>query len=167
MKIEYQWTKERFLEAAKANYDLKMKSPNLSLIGYFGVSGIIVGAYLAWATGVYGILSVSSALVLYWYLLRWPLQRLQLASSFKKHASKDKLVSWTVEPDTFSITSESGGGSYKWSAITDVSETKAGFLIRQYPVFYWLPKDRFESEEDIAWFRNEIVSKTPAGKHAT
>ena len=159
MIVEYQWSKERFLEASKANYDLKMKSLKLKLLGYFGVVFVIVGAYFSYTKGVYTTLIVSSTLVIYWYILRWPLYRFQLSVNFKKHASKDKAVSWSIEPESFSITSENGGGSYKWRAITDISESNAGFLVRQYPVFYWLPKDCFESESDIIWFRNEVMGK--------
>ena len=167
MIVEYQWSKDRFLEASKANYDLKMKSLKLKLLGYFGIIFVLFGTYLSYTKGVYTTLIVSSILVVYWYLLRWPLYRLRLSTNFKKHASKDKNVSWLIEPESFSITSENGGGSYKWSAITDVSESTAGFLIRQYPVFYWLPKDCFETESNIDWFRNEIMGKASIGKQTT
>jgi hypothetical protein len=167
MIVEYQWSKDRFLEACKANYDLKMKSLKLKLLGYFGIIFIFVGAYFSYTKGVYTTLVVSSLLVIYWYILRWPLYRLQLSFNFKKHVSKDKTVSWLINRETFSIASENGGGSYKWSAITDISESKAGFLVRQYPVFYWLPKDSFESESDIDWFRNEVMGKITINKQTT
>ena len=164
MLVEYKWSKDRYLEANKANYDLKMKSMKLKLLGYFGIILVVLGAYLFYTKGIYTILVISSLLVIYWYLLRWPLYRLQLSSNFNKHASKDKNVSWLIEPGSFSITSENGSGTYKWSAITDISESKAGFLVRQYPVFYWLPVDCFESDADIDWFRNVIMRKAMSGK---
>lgn len=164
MIVEYQWSRERFLEASKANYDLKMESLKLKLLGYSGIVLVIVGAYFSYIKGVHAILIVSGILVIYWYILRWPLYRLQLSMNFKKHATKDKKVSWSIKPESFSITSENGGGSYRWSAITDISESRAGFLVRQYPVFYWLPKDSFESESDIDWFRNEVMRKAYVDK---
>ena len=164
MKVEYTWTKERFLEANKANYDLKMNMLKLRLLGYFGIAFILLGAYLFWLKGVYTTLVVACVLVVYWYILRWPLYKLQLSTNFKKHISKDKTVSWSIDPESFSITSENGGGSYRWSAVTDISESNSGFLVRQYPVFYWLPKDRFESSDDIDWFRNEIMGKVAIEK---
>lgn len=167
MLVEYKWTKERYLEASKANYDLKMKSLKLKLLGYFGIIFIIVGAYLSYAKGVHTTLVVSSILVIYWYVLRWPLYRFQLSLNFKRHASKDKTVSWSLDLESFSITSENGGGSYKWSAVTDISESNRGFLVRQYPVFYWLPKDCFESENDINWFRTEVMGNVPGNQQAT
>lgn len=159
MKVEYKWTKERFLEANKANYDLEMSKLKLRLLAYFGIVFVCFGAYMFWLKGVYTTLVVACALVVYWYVLRWPLYKLQLSANFKKHISKDKTLSWTIDTESFSITSENGGGSYKWSAVSDISESKSGFLVRQYPVFYWLPKDSFESEDDIERFRNEILSK--------
>ena len=163
MKVEYKWTKERFLEASKANYDLKMKSPKLKMVGYFGIALLLFSVYLSYSKGFYTTLIVSSILVIYWYALRWPLFRLQLSSNFKKHVAKNKTVSWLIKPESFSITSENGGGSYKWNAVTDISESDYGFLVRQYPVFYWLPKDSFESETDVVWFRDNVMKMCSVG----
>ena len=92
MEITYKWTKERFLEASKANYDIKLSEPKFRLLGYAGLAAMLLGIYLAYTTGLYTTLNAATALTLYWYTLRWPLYRLQLASRFKKYASRNHTV---------------------------------------------------------------------------
>lgn len=167
MEITYTWNLARFLEAARANYDYKFKSLKFRLIGYFGIVFIFVGAYFAITKGVYATLITAFVLTVYWFVLRWPFYRWQLSLQFNKHAARDKTVTWHIEADSFSISSEGGGGHYDWDAITDIQESDEGFLVRQYPVYYWIPKDCFESAEDLSWFRDRVLSRFREKKQTT
>ena len=167
MQISYKWTKERFLEAGRANYYFKLQALKFRLPGYLGLAFMLAGAYFAYSKGVYATLTVATFLTVYWYFLRWPLYSLQLAHQFKKHVSKDQDITWEMDTDSFSIKSVSGFGKYSWDAVTDLAEMENGFLVYQYPIYYWLPKDSFASENDIAWFRNTIIDRISARQSST
>ena len=159
MEISYVWNRQRFFEASKANYHYHIRSWKFRAIGYLGLLFILIGCYLAYTKSVYATLGVATFLTIYWHFLRWPFYQLQLSYQFKKHCDRDQHIKWVINEETFSISSENGSGTYKWHAVTGISETEKGFLVRKYPIYYWIPKDCFASQAEIEWFKENIIGK--------
>jgi hypothetical protein len=86
-----------------------------------------------------------SVLAFYWYFLRLPIYKLQLCRHFSKHSSKDTGITWNINDEGFKGGSEHSQSEFSWDSIGKMITSVKGFLVYQYPLFYWIPRHAFAS----------------------
>ena len=69
-------------------------------------------------------------------------------------------VSWTITESELRTSSKNESSQFSWETITRIQEREQGFLLFPMPqLAYWLPKSAFQSQGDIARFRELAMSK--------
>ena len=69
-------------------------------------------------------------------------------------------VSWMITESELRTSSKNESSQFSWETITRIEEREQGFLLFPMPqLAYWLPKPAFESQRDIARFRELVMSK--------
>lgn len=151
--LKYPWKTEDIV----TGYKYHRKSTNAYRIVtavylVIGIVNIILGLYgvfirsnsSSWSSVAFGsIFLFANKISLFFY-----------TQNFKKLNYELKQVEWEINKDKIIYRminlSES---TFNWELIQGVSDTPAGFLL--YPqknLFYWIPKNAFNNEEDIAHF---------------
>jgi len=146
--LEYRWDKETFLQASKAIYDFQMKHSPKRFLGWFFIALTQFGVVGALKKDVYGLLIVSTLLVVYWYALRWPLRKVMLLRSFDTSEIKDHL--FHIEIDETGVKIDEA--MLLWSDIQELIVLCDGFLLYQGDAFLFFPKAAFHSQKDRETF---------------
>ncbi len=142
--IVYVWNKETFLKASKATYDYEMKHSPKRFLGWIFIAFTQFGVVGALKKDVYGLLIISTVLVIYWYAMRWPLRKIILLKSFE--ASSNKNHKFIMSADNAGIKVDET--LIKWDAILEVVSLKNGFLLYHGVTFLFIPKDAFFDAEE-------------------
>ncbi|MCX6052671.1 MAG: YcxB family protein [Campylobacterales bacterium] len=142
--IVYVWNKETFLKASKATYDYEMKHSPKRFLGWIFIAFTQFGVVGALKKDVYGLLIISTVLVIYWYAMRWPLRKIILLKSFE--ASSNKNHKFIMSADNAGIKVDET--LIKWDAILEVLSLKNGFLLYHGVTFLFIPKDAFFDVEE-------------------
>lgn len=159
LSAKFKWTKEEYLTAHKINYALRMKEWRFRGLGYAFLATLVFGAFIAYSQKTYVTFGLGAILVVYWYVLRWPIYRMQLASRFSKHSSKDAEIFWSIDGNGLRGGSNDSKGEMSWSAVGKVAVAPEGFLIYQYPIFSWIPRTGFASASESKEFEELARSR--------
>ena len=146
--LEYRWDKETFLQASKAIYDFHMKHSPKRFLGWFFIALTQFGVVGALKKDVYGLLIVSTLLVVYWYALRWPLRKVMLLRSFDSSEIKDHLFHIKIDDRGVNIDE----ATLLWNDIQELIALCDGFLLYQGDAFLFFPKSAFHSQKDRETF---------------
>ena len=68
---------------------------------------------------------IAIVLVVYWYLLRWPVNRFYCRRKFRLHTSADDDIEITVDEKGFRGGTESSRGEFTWGAVSRIVEVTA------------------------------------------
>jgi len=157
ISLVYRWDHELALKAAKLIYTYEFKNSMKRYIGWLFIAMAQFGVVGALKHDAYGMLIVSTFLLLYWYGLRWPLRRMALQRRFEKDPLKDKTLSLSIEADHIVVNDI----PILYDQIFKAVELEEGFLLytRKQPLF--IPKNSFKKEKEIGKcreiFRQKIV----------
>ena len=157
--LSYRWGEEEFITSNRINYRLKMKETGFRYLGYFLVLSAAYGLFISLAHRVYPVLAVSLLLLLYWYVLRWRIQRGRLLRDFRKKAQAVREVRWVIDNEGFRGSTDNSTSEFSWDAVRKVVFSEEGFLLYQYPAILFLPRKAFVSDEDLQWMRETSRSK--------
>ncbi len=163
----FRWTRDEYLAASQVNYDLRCRGWKFRAIGCVLIAMALFGGFTAYSKGTFATLFVGTVLVVYWYLLRWPLYRLQLGRRFSKHSSKDAEITWEINEDGFKGGSVDAKGEISWNAVGRVVVSPRGFLVYQYPIFSWIPRHAFTLPGDADRFERLVQTKVKEFIRAT
>ena len=147
MKITYTWDKELFEKASKVIYDYDMKHSPKRFLGWFFIALTQFGVVGALKQNVYGLLVISTVLVIYWYGFRWNMRKKILLNGFEKSSSKNQTFHINVSNDGINIKDT----LINWSDIEQIILLQDGFLIHHENLIY-IPKKGFENDNDIQVF---------------
>ncbi|MEN4053973.1 MULTISPECIES: hypothetical protein [Sulfurimonas] len=144
IKLAYTWDKETFLQASKAIYDFNMKHSPKRFLGWFFIALTQFGVVGALKKDVYGLLIISTLLVIYWYALRWPLRKNMLLRGFMASDIKNHKFSIEIDENNLKI----DGSFIEWREILEVISLCDGYLLYKGDSFLFFPKSTFKSTED-------------------
>ncbi len=153
IKLVYVWDKEIFLQASKAIYDFNMKHSPKRFLGWFFIALTQFGVVGALNKDIYGLLIVSTFLVVYWYVLHWPLRKNILLRGFM--ASDIKNHKFIIEIDENNLKIDEN--LIKWQEILEVISLSSGYLLYREDSFLFFPKSAFKSAED----REKFIGMLP------
>jgi hypothetical protein len=159
ISLKYRWGEEEFLTSNRIHYRLRMKEPAFRFLGYFLVLSVAYGLFIALAHGIYPVLAATLLFAIYWYVLRWRIQRGRLLRDFKTKAKAVREVQWIVDDDGFRGKTDDGSSEFSWDTVRKVVFSEEGFLLYQYPAILFLPRKAFTSDEDLQWMRSTSGSK--------
>jgi len=142
--IKYQWNKETFLLASKAMYDFDMKHSPKRFLGWMFIALTQFGVVGALKKDAFGLLIVSTFLVIYWYALRWPLRKIMLLKGFNNSSIKDKQFVMSANKDGLALDSK----LITWNDLKEVISLKDGFLLYYGESFLFIPKNAFLSIDE-------------------
>jgi len=144
IRLTYTWNKETFLNASRAIYDFNMKHSPKRFVGWIFIALTQFGVVGALKKDVYGLLIISTLLVIYWYALRWPLRRSMLLSRFMNSDIKDHI--FTIEIDERGLKIDEN--FIEWGEILELISLCDGYLLYKGDSFLFFPKSAFKSTED-------------------
>ncbi len=153
IKLVYVWDKEIFLQASKAIYDFNMKHSPKRFLGWFFIALVQFGVVGALKKDIYGLLIVSTFLVVYWYILRWPLRKNILLRGFMASDIKNHKFSIEIDENNLKIDEN----LIEWQEILEVISLSSGYLLYREDSFLFFPKSAFKSSED----REKFIEMLP------
>ncbi len=142
--ISYIWDRETYLKASKLIYDYELKNSNKKYLGWFFIALTQFGVVSAIKQGVFGLLLLSTVLVIYWYYLRWPLRKKIIERTFKKLPNANKTYHIDISQEKLSIDKK----EIKWSEITQLLVLKDGIFLYLDRESLFIPNSAFKSLEE-------------------
>ena len=142
--INYTWTKELFLEASQATYEFELKHSSRRFLGWFFIAMTQFGVVLALKQHLYGLLLISTLLVIYWYTFRWPLRRYMINKSFESSPNKEHTFKMDATQEGL-IVDET---LLDWKTIREAVSLEKGFLLFHSSTSLYIPKSAFSSSEE-------------------
>ena len=152
IKIKFTWSKELALKASKIYYDWDMKNSSKRYIGWLFVGLVQFGMVGALKHNSFGILFVSTFLVIYWYYGRWYLRKGMLSRFYDKQNLEKKEIHFEIDKNGF----KSDSGIISWNDIIKVIkiENEDDILIQTTTNTLYFDKESFESLDDM----NRLIS---------
>jgi len=163
IKIHYTWSKEVFVSASKATYEFELKHSPKRFLGWFFIALTQFGVVGALKKDAYGLLLISSILVIYWYLLRWPIRRFIISKTFESSQSKDHEFNMLANKDGIEVDNT----LIQWSKITEIIALENAFLLYYGTSFLFIPKSAFSSNEEKDNFSHLAKSSVASYKKDT
>lgn len=99
VEVDYTWNKELALKTSKLLYDYDMRHSNKRYIGWLFVGLVQFGIVGALKHDSYGILSISTFLVGYWYYGRWYFRKQMLQRFYEKNTPDNLEVHFKIDSD--------------------------------------------------------------------
>jgi len=151
---KYLWSEEVALLSSELFYKYEFRHSYRRYMGWAFIAMAQFGVVGALKHDAYGMLIVSSFLLLYWYGVRWQLRKRLAKRLFgiSPLANQEVTTSFDAEgmktDDTFT----------PWSEIEKVVEVESGFLFYGEHQSNFFPKNAFSSSEDRDALRTFIVN---------
>jgi len=155
IEIRFQWSKDLAVKASKLYYDYDMKASSKRYIGWFFVALTQFGIVGALKHDSFGILFISTFLVIYWYYIRWYVRKSMIEKYYEKSNLDKKDVLFLLKDD---------GLHYddiiiEWSDIEKVIPFDDGILMHTSQNTLFFQKDAFQSYDDMQEFLNIMREK--------
>ncbi|WP_457743273.1 hypothetical protein [Sulfurimonas sp.] len=148
IKVDFIWNKDLALQTSKLFYDYDMRHSAKRYVGWFFVALVQFGIVGALKHDSYGILYISTFLVIYWYYGRWYLRKRVLLSYYKKNTPKDFEVHFIIDEQ----------GLHKdeklipWDEVTKIIKLDEGLLVQSVNDTLFFQNAAFESSQARAAF---------------
>ena len=151
--ISYTWNIQNFTKATKALYDFNLKHSPKRFLGWLFIALTQFGVVGALKKDVYGLLIVSTILVIYWYALRWPMRKIMLKRNFKN--SQEKMFEIKANNEVLQLNEI----KIDWSEIVEAISLKDGFVLYYGESYLFIPKDSFSSPDEKDNFSHLLKDK--------
>jgi len=144
IEAKFVWNEAVALLSSELFYKYEFRHSYRRYIGWLFIAMAQFGVVGALKHDAYGMLVVSSFLLIYWYAIRWQLRKrlaLKLFSS-SPQANQEIITSFDAEG------LETDGEIVPWTEVLKVVEKEAGFLFyaQEQPSFF--PKEAFSSSDE-------------------
>ena len=150
IQLSFTFDKDFFLATTKKVYDYELKTSNKKYMGWLFIALLQFAIVGALKHNAYGLLYLSTAFLLYWYLLRWQLRKYMALKWFEKLPIKDKTVD--VHIDSEGITSNLYDKKLLFSAIVHYEKLDDGVLLFHDGVASFFFSTSFRDVEDYNLF---------------
>ena len=144
IRINYIWSKEVFVSASQATYEFELKHSPKRFLGWFFIALSQFGVVGALKKDAYGILLISTILVIYWYALRWPIRRWMIARTYEASSNKNHEFNMLASDDGIEVDKT----MIAWSEIREVISVESAFLLYYGSSFLYIPKSAFVSADE-------------------
>lgn len=161
--INYTWSQEVFVSASQATYEFELKHSPKRFLGWFFIGLSQFGVVAALKKDAYGLLLISSILVIYWYVLRWPIRRFMIIRSFKSSPSKNHTFKITATEEGIQVDST----MVSWKDITEVISLEKAYLLYYGTSFLFIPKSAFANDKESDRFSNLVKNSVTSYKKDT
>jgi len=141
VKISYVWSKDIALKASKLYYDYDMRNSSKRYIGWLFVALTQFGIVGALKHDVFGLLYLSTFLVLYWYYGRWYLRKRMLEKFYEKNGVEGKKIEFILDEEGLHFE----GQLVSWENIEKVIKFDDGILIQTNDATLFFENSFFES----------------------
>jgi len=155
-EIKYKWDEESFLTASKIAYEYSLKNSLKKYLGWLFIVLAQFSAVLAVKKGFFGLLLISIILIIYWYILRWPIRAFVIKREFKKSGLKDKEFIVKISDKYIDINS----AKIQWNEIKNIVALNNGYLLELINQMLFLPKNAFSDKEAKDYFIKLAKSKS-------
>ena len=149
----YVLDRDNYLSGAKLAYDYELRNSRKRYFGFLIIGLVQFGVVMALKKGAIGLLLISSILLIYWYLLRWPLRKLLLLNVFNKLPLKDEVIAIEFNNEGININKN----SILWSDIQRVLLENEGFLLYYHNNYIFIPKKSFDKDSEEEFLK--IIKK--------
>jgi len=144
IEINYQWNEALALKTSKLYYDYDMQHSNKRYVGWFFVGLVQFGIVGALKHDSFGLLYLSTFLVLYWYYGRWYLRKRMLLQFYKNNIAKDLEVHFTLKEDGL----HGQGKTILWDDILKIIPLEEGILVQGKEEALFFEKSAFVSNAE-------------------
>jgi hypothetical protein len=155
IKIAYVWTKELALKASKLYYDYDMRNSTKRYIGWFFVALTQFAIVGALKHDVFGLLYVSTFLVIYWYYGRWYLRKRMLENFYSKNGVEGQKIEFVLDKEGLHYE----GQLVSWDSIEKVVKFDDGILMQTNDSTLFFENNFFTSSQDRMDFMELAKSK--------
>ena len=154
VEARFTWDKETAIRSSELFYKYEFRHSYRRYTGWAFIAMAQFGVVGALKHDSYGMLIVSSLLLLYWYGVRWQLRKRLAKQLFTTSplVNKEIVTSFTKEgmqTDTSLVS---------WKEVHKVVEVKSGFLLYADKQSSFFPKEGFTSSEERLALR-ELITK--------
>ncbi len=143
IEVSFMWNKELALKTSKLYYDYDMRHSNKRYIGWFFVALVQFGIVGTLKHNSYGILFISTFLVIYWYYGRWYFRKLILQRFYKKNTPKNLEVNFTIDNEGIHTQEK----VIEWDTILKVINLEEGVFIQNRDNAYYFENSAFISKK--------------------
>jgi len=146
--IKFTWSKDLAIKASKLYYDWDMKTSSKRYIGWFFIAMMQFGVVGALKYDSFGILFVSTFLVIYWYYIRWFVRKQMIVKFYDKSGLDAKDVVFSLRDDGLFY----GDVVINWDNIQKVIRFDDGILVQTKDSTLFFQKEAFVCYDDMQKF---------------
>ena len=157
IEVNFKWNKELALTTSKLYYDYDMRHSNKRYLGWFFVALVQFGIVGALKHDSYGLLYLSTFLVLYWYYGRWYLRKRMLLRFYDKNVPKNVDVHFSIDAEGLHGNNE----VILWDDIIKIIQLEEGVLVQSTESALFFEKSAFKNAQERRRF---IEMATEKGK---
>ena len=145
IQITLDWNEEEALKASKLFYDYDMRHSLKRYIGWFFIALMQFGIVAALKYNAYGLLVISSFLVLYWYYGRWYLRSRLIRKYYRKKGLQNSTLHIRCDKEGIFIENI----PIRWEDIYAVIDTKSALLLNTQKEPLYIPYSAFDDMDDL------------------
>jgi len=152
--ISYIWDKETYLKASKLAYSYELKHSTKRYIGWFFIAMLQFGVVAAMKKGAIGLLLISTVMLTYWYILRWPIRKKIIERTFDKSPNANLQYIINLLPDGLKINDK----LITWGEITQTLAIDDGIFVSLSQESIFIPSHAFKTIEERNYFLKRLKS---------
>jgi len=152
--IRFTWSRELAIKASKLYYDWDMKHSSKRYIGWLFIALVQFAIVGALKHNAFGLLYLSTFLVIYWYSIRWYIRKRLIVNYYEKSGIHAQDV-------TFRLTEEGlwyGEVLIDWEHIFKAIKFDDGILLQTLNHTLFFEKEAFASYDELQRFM-ELMRK--------
>ena len=155
IEIKFKWSKELAIKASKLYYDWDMKNSSKRYIGWFFVALTQFAIVGALKHNVFGLLYISTFLVLYWYYGRWYLRKRMIIKFYNNSNLDNTEVVFKLVDDGILY----NNNLIDWQNIEKVIKFDDGVLLHTTSNTLFFAKDAFKNFNSFKKFLDKMKEK--------
>jgi len=144
VEAKFIWNKEVALLSSELFYKYEFRHSYRRYIGWIFIAMAQFGVVGALKHDAYGMLIVSSFLLLYWYVIRWQLRKRLTLRLYNSSVLANQNIITLFDAQGM----KTGEDVIAWSDVYKVVEKAEGFLFYTTLKSTFFPKEAFSSPED-------------------
>ena len=155
VEIKFTWSRDLAIKASKLYYNWDMKASGKKYVGWLFIAMMQFGVVGALKHDSFGILFVSTFLVIYWYYIRWFLRERMIVKFYEKSSLDAKDVVFVLQDDGLHYDDT----VIDWGYISKVVKFDDGILIQTIDSTLFFQREAFKSYKDVQRFMQMMKDK--------
>jgi len=155
VEIKFTWSRDLAIKASKLYYDWDMKASGKKYVGWLFIAMMQFGVVGALKHDSFGILYISTFLVIYWYYIRWFLRERMIVKFYEKSGLDATDVVFVLQDDGLHYDDT----VIDWEHISKVVKFDDGILIQTIDSTLFFQREAFKSYKDVQRFMQMMKDK--------